>query len=245
MKLFKCLVLFALLTASAVVHANELRISPVNLDIPAQSNSTVLRLKNLSDKEMLLQVRVEPWDSSAINLRDIVVSPAMLRVPPQAEQIVRIVNVGVPSQLEFERMYRIIIDDLAPPSALETEEQSSIGLKVRYALPLFIGGPNLITTRTNDTEKLKQAWKEYLQFSLIGERQIRFTNKAKLHARISKLTISHNGELLPLFSGLLGYVQPESTEIFNLPMDIPTGALLNAEINGVTITISQIGVDHD
>lgn len=245
MKLIKCLVLIVITTASAVSHASELRISPVNLDMPAQSNSAVLRLKNLSEKEMLLQVRVEPWDSSAINLRDVVVSPGMLRIPPQTEQTVRIVNVGAPSQLEFERMYRIIIDDLAPPSALATEEQSAIGLKVRYALPLFIGGPNLITTRTSDIEKLKQAWKGYLQFSVTGERQIHFTNKAKLHARISKLTLSYNGELLTLFPGLLGYVQPESSETFNLPMDIPAGALLSAEINGVTITLSQIGVGYE
>lgn len=245
MKRFNYLIALAFYSASMLVHSSELLISPVNLDIPAGAKSTVLRIKNLSQIEMILQVRVQPWEKQSKNFRDVVISPAMLRIPPQREQIVRVVNTGAPAQLDIERMYRVIIDDLAPPNSLLKEQPSAIGLKMRYALPLFIGGPNLMTSRTNDTKKLKQAWQQQLQFSLVGERQIRFLNQANLHARIAKLTIHYNEESYSVVPGLLGYVQPKTSQTFPLAQDIPVGAALSAEVNGVVITLPQVGTSHD
>lgn len=158
-KLTHCIfILAALLHMPA--DAKDLLISPVNLDIQPGQKVAELRLTNVANETVAVQIRIQPWKDGDSNLRDIVASPSMVRIAANTEQLIRLVNVGEPSSRDYERMYRVLIDTLTPPQslALAADQEAGIQLNFRYALPLFVGGPALSAARNKNTEYLRQHW---------------------------------------------------------------------------------------
>ena len=233
-------VIICLMTLMACVgHAAELLISPVNIDIAPGEKSALLTLQNNSNKAIKIQVRVRPWDfnEEVTQPRNIVVSPSSLNIQPGKQQVVRVVNIGPVSSPDTEQLYRVILDEIPD---LEQPVEKGLVLRVRYALPLFIGGPDLSTSRFNDAENLETIWKQLLSYKYDEvTRQLVFNNRAAGHARISKVKmVDAEGKETVLFSGLLGYVLARREAGFSVPeLAVADDMKLLAEVNGITLEI--------
>ncbi|MDP5036330.1 MAG: fimbria/pilus periplasmic chaperone [Alishewanella sp.] len=243
MKIMPVVIICLMTLMTSVGHAAELLISPVNIDIPPGEKSALLTLQNNSNKTIKIQVRVRPWDwDNEINQpRNVVVSPSSLNIQPGKQQVVRVVNVGPESTLDREQLYRVILDEIPD---LEQPAEKGLVLRVRYALPLFIGGPDLSTSRINDFEKLKSIWQQFISYRYDAEtRQLVFNNRATGHARISKVKlIDAEGRESAIFAGLLGYVLANSESAFAVAaLPLTEEMKLYAEVNGITLEIPADG----
>ncbi|WP_213608029.1 fimbria/pilus periplasmic chaperone [Pseudoalteromonas sp.] len=243
MKNISLIVLFGMLAFFSIcrLSAAELLISPVNIDIPSGEKAAILKLQNNSNSPMKIQIRIRNWDSSDTTQSKpkVIASPAFLNIFPGKQQVVRIVNTGLASNIDQERLYRVFLDEI--PSNDKKSEQGLL-LQVRYALPLFIGGPDLSVARTNNFSQLKSIWNRAISYSHNKAiNQIGFNNQANGHARISKLRFSDStGKETVIFGGLLGYVRANSQEFFNIPpVALTTSSTLYAEINGVDVEIES------
>lgn len=243
MKIVHIVIISLMTLMTSIGHAAELLISPVNIDIPPGEKSALLTLQNNSNKAIKIQVRVRPWDwNEEVNQpRNIVVSPSSLNIQPGKQQVVRVVNVGPVSNPDREQLYRVILDEIPD---LEQPAEKGLVLRVRYALPLFIGGPDLSTSRIDDTDKLKTIWQQLLSYKYDAvTRQLIFNNRATGHARISKVKlVDADGKESSVFAGLLGYVLARSEAAFSVPeLAFADGMQLHAEVNGVTLEIPADG----
>ncbi|GGP75867.1 fimbrial biogenesis chaperone [Shewanella ulleungensis] len=225
------------------LSAAELLISPVNIDIAPGEKAALLKLQNNSNTAMKIQVRVRQWDAhnSKQDKPKVVVSPSSLNILPGKQQVVRIVNTGPASDINNERLYRVFLDEI--PDMQNTSDQGLL-LQVRYALPLFIGGPNLSVARTENFDQLTSIWNRALTYSYNkNANQLSFTNQANGHARISKVRYTNGSDKESVvFGGLLGYVQANSQAAFAVsPVALTSSSKLFAEINGVDVEINHDG----
>lgn len=246
MKYFTCsLLVFLLIAHSGFCHAAELLISPVNIDIAPGEKSALLKLQNNSDSAIRIQIRVKSWDTEGddddIKPRHIVVSPSSVNIQPGKQQIVRLVNIGPPSNADKEQLYRVILDEI--PNFNQPAEQGLV-LRVRYALPLFVGGPDLSTRRTDNIEKLTRIWQQSLSYHFNpATQQLILKNLANGHARVSKVRIvDATGHETVVFAGLLGYVLAGDEAAFPVNT-IPRAKdmQLHAEVNGILLEIPANG----
>ncbi len=225
------------------LNAAELLISPVNIDIAPGEKAALLKLQNNSNTTMKIQVRVRHWDTHnpTQDKPKVVVSPSSLNILPGKQQVVRIVNTGPASDINNERLYRVFLDEI--PDMQNTSEQGLL-LQVRYALPLFIGGPDLSVARTDNFEQLTSIWNRALSYSYNHKtNQLVFNNQANGHARISKVRYSNDGNTQSVvFGGLLGYVPANTQAAFEVsPVALTSSSKLFAEINGVDVEINHDG----
>jgi fimbrial chaperone protein len=232
-----------LIINSFTLSAAQLLISPVNIDIPPGEKAALLKLQNNSNTVMKIQVRVRHWDANDQQQPKpkVVVSPASLNILPGKQQVVRIVNTGPVSTSDNERLYRVFLDEI--PDAKNKSTQGLL-LQLRYALPLFIGGPDLSVVRTDNFKQLASIWNRALTYSYNKQtNQLSFNNQANGHARISKVRFSQGSDKdTNVFGGLLGYVRANSQATFDVsPVAITTSSKLFAEINGVDVEINADG----
>lgn len=242
---FRIALLIGLLTPVQLA-AQNLLISPVNLDMPPGTRVTELKLTNLSDQATIVQIRIQPWIDSNETERLIRAAPSMVKIEPQSEQLIRLVNTGGHSNAEIETMYRVLIDTLEPPAAISNLVATTSGIKlnVRYSLPLFVGGPKLSLARNSDIDFLRDFWQQHLSFAYENN-QLKVRNRAKFHARLSKLKASEPSAASFLVNGLLGYVTPEQQELFALQHHLARGQQIEVEVNGVKIVSVIEESDHD
>ena len=243
MKTMRMLVVSSMILTSYLGNTAELLISPVNIDIPSGEKSALLTLQNNSEKTIKIQVRVRPWegDEDVNQPRNIVLSPSSLNIQPGKQQVVRVVNVGPASNPDREQLYRVFLDEIPD---LEQPPEKGLVLQVRYSLPLFVGGPDLSTSRIDDSEKLKSIWQQSLSYKFDAmTKQLVFNNRAAGHARISKVRIiDTEGKETTVFAGLLGYVLARSEAAFSVAeIPIAGGTQLHAEVNGVSLEIPADG----
>lgn len=235
--------LFALLSLNPLaICANELAISPVNLDIAPGEKAAQLKLRNLSQEPIIVQLRAYPWENTSGARSEIVISPAMVEIPAGVEQLIRVVNIGEPSNVNNERLFKIFVDTLEAPNRLQNAAQQTTGvrLNVRYALPLFVGGPDLTAQRNSNIDQLSRTWEAKLSVSLEDGSQLRIDNNADLHARISKVKVIMGDTDYPIVNGLLGYVLPQSSELFPLATKLTPNQKIKFEVNGVPAELTLV-----
>jgi fimbrial chaperone protein len=131
----------ATLALTATAGAAVYRVAPVTLEIPAGSGAGILTITNVSDQQIVLQVRVFRWTQSGgqdvlTPTADVVASPPATSVPPGAQHLVRVVRV-TNRPLASEEAYRLLIDEI--PDAKNAQPQQ-IKLLLRQSIPAFFGG---------------------------------------------------------------------------------------------------------
>lgn len=220
MENFKWLVLCCVLFAMPV-QATSLGVWPINPRIdPPESSTSIWVRNNSQDMSVVLQVRVLAWsqdedtDIYAIQ-NQLVVSPAMTRVAPGAQQLFRIVNRrGAVKVEQHELSYRVLIDEIPQPDSIN---QSTLNFQMRYSLPLFIGFADM--DHNNMTADKQQVLEAGLRYELIDGKapRLRIHNHSRLHARISHLKVVRPGQKdAVLFSGLAGYVLPDASQSWDI-----------------------------
>ena len=131
----------SLLAASALLlpaasAAQSLTISPVNIEIPAGQSSVAITVTNDSKVPTTYQVRPHLWSQDAegndslVPTTEVLISPPLGTIPPQASQTIRLVLRRRPVATELS--YRIILDQL-PGAAVE----GAARMVLRFSIPVF------------------------------------------------------------------------------------------------------------
>lgn len=130
-----------LLTGTA--QAGTLSVNPVKIRLPAGQQATTLTVRNDDNREASFQVRAYVWKQAGGSNRltptnQLVVSPPLGAIPPHASQTIRLV-LRTPPQGQ-EASYRILLDQIPPPSAPGT-----VNIALRFSLPVFAEPASRIT----------------------------------------------------------------------------------------------------
>jgi len=127
--------------AAMPVQAATLQISPVLVDLAPQQGATGILLRNPGATPIYGQVRVYAWDQAQgddvlTTTQEIQASPPIIQVPPNGEQLVRLVRVSK-ELAPMEQSYRLVIDEIPDPA---TSRVNGAVLRMRYSVPVFVAG---------------------------------------------------------------------------------------------------------
>lgn len=222
-----------LMLCLAPAFAASLEITPVTVDLNANQNGQVLRLRNSGTDALNAQVRIYAWeqvdgDDSLTPTRDLIASPPIAQVPPGGEQIVRLMRTSQ-TAASREMAYRLLVDELPAANA---NAGNGVQFRFRYLVPVFVhpaGEPGAPDTHWS----LEQRDGKWL---------LRVSNSGSMRARISDVTLSSEGSTIPVHNGLLGYALAGRVRDFAIAR-LPDGwrgdkttVNVTANVNGKSVT---------
>ncbi len=136
--------LVVLLALPLAALAQGIMVSPVNVQMTAGQMAAVLTVGNQGQTPISFQVRPYSWqqtrtgDELLTPTDELLASPPLATVAPGASQIVRLVLRRPPAG--HEATYRILVDELPPPSG-----PRQVRVALRLSIPVF-AEPNTGTT---------------------------------------------------------------------------------------------------
>jgi fimbrial chaperone protein len=221
------LALLITLQGVGLAQSASLQVAPVRLEIPPGGAASKINLKNLGNAPIATQIRVFKWVQSAgrdelLETHDVVVSPPMLSLLPDQNNVIRVVRVSK-QPLQAEESYRLLVDEL--PGAPDAKKYA-VSFVLRYSIPVFFASA--------------QVTGEGLQWrvsSTGGETIVDVVNRGNSYQRISALNIQTGGKTLEFGKGLMGYVLANSSNHFVLMRS------LGSFKAGQTVQISAEGND--
>jgi fimbrial chaperone protein len=127
--------LLAALFAPALANAQSLTVLPVTIQMAPGQMATTLTVINQGDSVVAFQLRSFLWkqDNSGdqlVPVDTLLASPPLGTIAPHTSQVVRMV-LRQPAQ-EQEATYRILLDQIPPPSAPGT-----VRIALRLSIPIF------------------------------------------------------------------------------------------------------------
>lgn len=226
---------------TAAHAATPLMIWPVDPVIAGPQRAVALWLENRGSTPVSMQVRVFRWSQADgqdqfTQQQQVVASPPISHIPPGQRQMVRLITTQ-PTPAREEQAYRVLVDELpGAPKAAESDATSigaaAVRLQIRYAIPLFVYGPNTLPYRLADARTLvdgtavlepQLTWKLTRQDN--ADRLV-VSNQGASHARITFLGWSQAQH------DVLSYVLPHSQVRLELPAPPPQEQSLKATVNG-------------
>ncbi len=234
----------AVLMAAALAGAAQaavLQVSPVRVEFGNAERAQALNIANSGKRDLEAQVRVMRWTQAGgqehlVLADDMVVSPAIVRVTPGQQQVVRLVRVQ-PAPPAQELSYRVFVDELPSPPSLA----ASTGVKVlmRYSIPAFVAPMDAHPAARKGREPtVAQTDLSRVRAQLVagngGQSVLRVKNDGPRALRISYLsTLGPGGEKRSLGDGLIGYVLPGQQMGWpvHLPYPMPADLTLKARFN--------------
>jgi fimbrial chaperone protein len=134
---------FAACVVACPVHAASLNVAPVRVQLTPARPIAALTLGNNDEAEVAVQAQVFAWSQENgqdvyAPTSEVLVNPAIFRIPPKGQQIVRL-GLQVPAA-EIERSYRIFLQQLPreqPPSA-DAGGGARLQTLLRIGIPMFV-----------------------------------------------------------------------------------------------------------
>lgn len=238
--------------------ATPIMIWPVDPVITGPQRAVALWLENRGSTPVSMQVRVFQWRQADGKdqfdaQRDVVASPPISHIPPGQRQMVRLLATQ-PVPPRAEQTFRVLVDELPAADAPVPEGPASIPgpperatadaaavavrLQIRYAIPLFVYGPDTLPRRLADARSLidgTAVLEPDLSWELRPQgraSQVVLTNRGPGHARITSVGWTRAGTPATPPKDVLNYVLPQS----QMPLDVaapPTpGHTLTVTVNG-------------
>jgi fimbrial chaperone protein len=124
---------------SAQALAGTFSISPVRVDLAAQSTTGVVTIRNQEDQPVVVQAETRLWRQTSAGeqlepTRDVLVTPAVFTIPPQGSQLVRIaLRRDVDPRMELS--YRLILTEVPQQAA---PGFNGLNMALRMSLPVFV-----------------------------------------------------------------------------------------------------------
>ena len=189
----------------------SLSITPMRLELSAQEKIAVLKLTNVSDEPIVLQMEVKEWQQNNeenvyTSTKDIIVAPPMTKIGPQERQIIRLSarNNNVSNQ---EAAYRLFLNEIAQSPTISKPGIQTI---LSMSLPLFIKPKEPVT--------LHPIW----SVSRVGKHELKINllNKSNVHLKVTKIKIQAKNESKPIVEkDVLDYILPSKNKgwTFALP----------------------------
>lgn len=208
----------ALLVCAQPVLAASLQVSPVTLLFQPGQPALGITLRNTGDAPLTGQVRIFAWSQDGKEdklepVQSLVASPPMVVIPPQGEQLVRVVRTSR-QPADHEITYRLLIDELPPPqeAAASAGVSGGVNFRLRYSIPVFVPMAGVPAD-----PKLSWTLKQHDGAWFLGA-----SNQGATHAQLSTVKLEGaGGESFQVSSGLLGYALPGSGREWRLPDNFP------------------------
>ncbi|AOK30340.1 pilus assembly protein PapD [Burkholderia singularis] len=206
----------AALAAAACARAATLQISPVTVELSADTPATGITLRNPGARPIYGQVRTYQWsqdqgDDVLTPAPGLAASPPLVQIGTHGEQLVRLVRLARDKPLR-EESYRVLIDELPTPDAPVV---NGIAIRLRYSIPVFVE-PDAALTPPKLTWHLVREPAGWL---------LRVTNDGGRHAQIAAVQLVDDaGRTHDVAPGLLGYALAGSMRQWPLSVDAAQAA---------------------
>jgi fimbrial chaperone protein len=128
---------FGLSSAQAV--AGSFSISPVRVDLAAQSTTGVVTIRNQEEQPVVVQAETMLWQQTNAGdqlapTRDVLVTPAVFTIPPKGAQVVRLA-LRRDADPHMELSYRLILTEVPQQAA---PGFNGLNMALQMSLPIFI-----------------------------------------------------------------------------------------------------------
>lgn len=128
--------LSVLLLSGSISQAGSLSVSPTNLDVPRQGQTTALTIKAGGSGKSQVQIRVFAWNENQAKdklskTKDVRVSPQIAELSNRQELTVRILR-NAKKKLTRRECYRVLVDSLPRKKS----KKNTIDIRIRHSIPL-------------------------------------------------------------------------------------------------------------
>ena len=218
------LLLFLATSASAA----SLDVNPVRIDLAPAARSAELKLTNMSNEALSIQVDVREWSQldgaeQLADTRALLAVPPIVTIPPGERQVVRIGHLGSPSE-DVEKSFRVLVTELA--GARTTNGGPGLNMRLRLSIPVFVapvGRPAAADIAIENVASTEDGTRVTLH------------NTGNAHAKIERIDVRNDGEwsALPLETlSSLRYLLPDGRARIALPEQHVTAIRIKAEDGG-------------
>lgn len=174
-----------LLALPGTAMAGGISVMPTRIDFAAGRGVQSVLVTNTSAQTITLETQVMVWPQGAPGQleNDVVVSPAVVTLPPDQRIRLRIGLVR-PQESNIERSYRLYFTELSAPAGLQG---AGIGVRLRIGVPIFV---EPLQPRA---APLRWAFRQGAQgMELVAH------NDGNVHSRITQLKVADAADPLPL-----------------------------------------------
>lgn len=164
----------------ACADAASLQVSPVRVNLSAESSTAAIKVENASAEATSVQLEVLAWSQNAgaeeyAPTRDILATPPLFTLPAGGSQIVRLGLLQAPAP-DKETSYRLFLQEL--PGSKSSGNQ--VQFTMRISIPLFVAPADGIAR--SDIE-----WKAEKLGS--GKLQVQAFNRGNKHLQLSGIQL--------------------------------------------------------
>jgi fimbrial chaperone protein len=188
----------------------SLKISPMSLQLSAKDKISSLKVTNVSDESVVLQIELKDWqqeNGEDINTltRDIIISPPIAKIGPQERQIFRL-TVRKKHSSDEETAYRVFLNEVPQPTPMR---KSSIQTLLSISLPLFI--------KPNQQISLNPIWS--VSWGEKNTLKVSLENKGNEHLKVTKIRLKEgNKSKFLVEKETLDYILPLKKKGWNLAL---------------------------
>jgi fimbrial chaperone protein len=180
--------------------ASSFNISPIRVELASGRRTEALTLKNADDAPVVVQVHLVAWSQrDGVDQFDatheMLVTPPVLQIPGNSEQIVRVALRGQPDHSQ-ELAYRVVFEEVpqAAPAGF-----TGLRVALRLSVPIFIAP-------TVGKAHAELSWE--LHALPDGQLEVVATNHGSAHAQITDFEVQPSAAADPLRSMTGKYVLP-------------------------------------
>jgi fimbrial chaperone protein len=185
---------------AAPALASSFNISPIRVELASGRRTEALTLKNADDAPVVVQVHLVAWSQrDGVDQFDatheMLVTPPVLQIPGNSEQIVRVALRGQPDHSQ-ELAYRVVFEEVpqAAPAGF-----TGLRVALRLSVPIFIA-PSVGKAHA------ELSWE--LHALPDGQLEVVATNHGSAHAQITDFEVQSSAAADPLRSMTGKYVLP-------------------------------------
>jgi fimbrial chaperone protein len=197
-----------LLFAAISAQASTFNISPIRANLSAAHRTEALTILNPEDAPVVVQVRIVAWSQKSgteqlDDTREVLVTPPVLQIPGNSEQIVRVALRREPDPAE-ELTYRVIFEEVpqAAPAGF-----TGLRVALRLSVPIFVAP-------LQGKASAQVSWDSHWLAN--GQLEIAATNRGSGHCQITDFEAQFPGSLMPLRGVASKYVLPGSRMVWTL-----------------------------
>lgn len=193
--------LSGVLLLAGPARAGGLSVLPTRVDLAADRGVQSVLLTNTSEQTVTVETQVLVWPAGATGqlANDIVVTPAVVTLPPNQRMRVRI-GLLRPGGGEVERAYRLYFTELPAPAPLQG---AGVGVRLSVGIPLFVAPDRASAQPLSwSAQQTAEGWR------LVAR------NDGNVHARLAFPALQGIAGTLPMSSP---YVLARSSLAFPLP----------------------------
>jgi len=204
---FRLLCAATCVAGAAPALASSFNISPIRVELASGRRTEALTLRNADEAPVVVQVHVVAWSQrDGVDQFDatheMLVTPPVLQLPGNGEQIVRVALRGQPDRSQ-ELAYRVVFEEVpqAAPAGF-----TGLRVALRLSVPIFIAP-------TAGKAHADLSWE--LHALPGGQLEVAATNHGSAHSQVTDFEVQSSGAAAdagpPALHGMTGkYVLPGS-----------------------------------